>query len=145
MISVQERLDGLIKDSEQMTSKWKELQTEHHPKEIQTAQERAIEEFRNQPFRVFTNDGQRAVMNIKWDKEQSIFVLDEYQTDTILGDLMNIKRSASTTKNNNKKRDKIQHMETLPASMTPEESTTRSIDIPDPAYIIPNRIRTNRG
>jgi len=127
-----DKLNSLIKEGEHLTSKWQDIYNEY-PKEIQNEREKAIKEFLNKhDFLIYTDkDGNNPFTRVRWINER--FVIEDklratMQVETISPNPSPPAASVSPC---------LKNVPTLEE----EEEVFGSVEVPDPAYIIPNRTR----
>jgi len=139
-----ERLDALIKEGEGTLSKWHDI-LEDYSKEIQLERERAVQEFLKTEFSIYADEDssvpeglqQKTIIKARWIDGR--FVKTKAK-GTVFDDVMTAMLGFTPRKS---KKDKTQQVEIQQIGALghgpPEEEDFRSVEVPDPAYIIPNR------
>ncbi len=138
-----ERLDALIKEGEGTLSKWHDI-LEDYSKEIQAERERAVQEFQKQEFSIYADedsnvpDGlqQKTIIKARWIDGR--FVKTKAK-GTVFDDV--VTAMLGSTPRKTKKEKPPSQVEIISQLPTPQEDYEefRSVEVPDPAYIIPNR------
>ena len=145
-----ERLDALIKEGEGTLSKWHDIQ-EDYSKEIQLEREQAVQEFLKGEFSIFADEDsnvpeglqQRILLKAKWVNDRFV----GRSKGTVFGDVTTAMMGSTPRKTKKEKTPPQAEMISQPPPPQTQPRTFervvtedfRSVEVPDPAYIIPNR------
>jgi len=147
MGSVLERLEDLIRNSEEITSKFTDFKNNDFPSEVEAEKTKAVTEFREAIRGLYAARGSNApyawqdrlIAKVEWSDHEQNFILCENQRGTVVGDLMILMGSEFTDDNEPVVPDHFAEAEAAPVSSIPVQETLRessrpvheAIDIPD--------------
>jgi len=140
-----ERLDALIKEGEGTLSRWHDI-LDDYAKEIEAEKEKAVQDFLSQEFPVFADedsnlpDGvrQKTVTKAKWIDGRFVSRNGTGPKGTVLGEITTAMMGTTPRKIKKEKTPQVEMVQQPPPPPLPEPAYG-SVELPDPAFIIPGR------